>query len=297
MGHGAGYLAEMKLTAESMRELSREKIWSTPLISDLEFESLNNSVYQTPDEKRELFKKRQANYFGFEEDCQLLNEIATSSAGRLAGLKAGVMLGADPIHLLVMDVNTRLDSTRADRDKSAHNKHYALLTFALRKIGITIVKGLLEYDGRAIRRENKYLFAETVLERSSELKILHGLSSAADTEEKMIAFASRFLTSVGLKFINKQVKEVGGVVRVAFIDPEAIALLNLLIVQAQNHSKSPIFNEIPELSVGLYAYSIMKHLTMSDTRPEFKYIRSFPEAFWKAIDAYLENYKIQKLVA
>lgn len=296
-GNGRGHLAEMKLTAEAMKELERERLWETPLVSDHEFEGLKECIYQTPEEKRKLFKKRQANYFGFEEDSVLLNQIVTSSAVRLSGLKAGVMLGADPIHLFVMDVNNRLDHTRADKDKSAYNKHYGVLKFALSKLGVTVVNGLLESDGRAIRHENKYLFTEAVLERSMELKILHGLSSSADTEEKMVAFASRFLTSVGLKFVTKQVREDGVHVRFSRIDPEALALLNLLIAQAQKASKAPIFNEIDELSVGLYAYSIMKDLPMSVDRAEFKYIRSFPEAFWKALDAYLESYKVQKIVA
>jgi len=296
-GVGVGHLKEMKLTAEAMKELERQKLWATLLISDLAYEVLNESIYLSPDEKRQVFKKRQANYFGFEEDCELLNKIATLSAVKLSGLKSGVMMGANPIHLLMIDVNFRLDSTRATKDKTAYNKHYSLLKFALAKLGVETLNGMLSYDGRAITREAKYLFADAVLDRSQELKILHGLTSSADDEDKMVAFASRFLTSIGLNFVNKQIRVGGDRVRVSYIDDEALELLNVLILQAQKNSKSIIFNPLQELSVGLYAYSLIKDLSIAKDRPEFQYIRSFPEAFWQAMDAYLEDYKVQKLIA
>lgn len=244
----------MKELSDQIREVEKTKLRETELISDEEYEVLESQTHKSSEEQRQLLKKRQSRLFGLDagED---LNELITMSTQALNGRRNALMLGANNDTLFMLDMMNRVDTKRADKDKTAFSDRQALARGFLFFFGISFMNDVPSYDGREITAPVKHMAFDYLLNNRRDLDVLmHIKVPLCDTDKKREDFVRRVLTSLGLKFHRVRRRTIRGLEYEFYLDNTRVERMREDILTAREKSQSSMFTGIEDIPGNLKAY-------------------------------------------
>lgn len=281
---------------KDLKAIEKEKLESTPLITDDEYAELSELFTVNAEERRKLFKKRLANTFGFLEDDGDLNALVTESTGSITARRKALILGGQADHLLLLDIVNRLDIDRYDHDKTALYDYQKLLRGFLAIFGVTFENDIPNYDDREIGALQKHLAFEFLMENERDFKVLHGIKIGhPKTDKEKNALVGRVLQSLGFKYSKKKAR-VGGVSTwVYFLCNNRIQRCINDILRAQRYSKSTIFAGLEELPGILKGYWFQYRAGTPDKSPFWPYLRRLPDLELARVHRILEQQYLELL--
>lgn len=251
-----GYNLKMLMDelTDQIKEVEKQKLREAELLTDEEFEILDNQTLKNAEEQRQLLKKRQARLFGLEAGDEL-NDVVTMSTQALNGRRKGLMLGANNDDLFLIDMINRFDTKRHDKDKTAFADHQGLGRGFMFYLGVEFLNDVPSYDGREITARDKDLAFDFLLNHSRDLEILQGIKiPLCDTDKKRHEFVRRVLTSFGLKY-RREKKRVGvSSVYKYYLDDERFNRWVEDVRRAKEFSDSTMFTGLEEVPGNLKAY-------------------------------------------
>lgn len=240
--------------SDKIKDLERAKLRETELISDEEYEVLENQTHKSSEEQRQLLKKRQSRLFGLEAGKDL-NELVTMSTQALNGRRNALMLGASNDTLFMLDMMNRVDLKRADKDKTAFADRQLLGRGFLSFFGVSFLNDVPSYDGRQVTPMVSFEAFEFLLNQRRDLEILMHIKMPPCYEEKeKHDFVKRVLKSLGMKFTRVKRRTLQGLVDDLFLDNHRIERMRQDILTAKQHSQSSMFTGIEEIPGNLKAY-------------------------------------------
>ena len=226
----------------------------TELISDEEFEVLDNQTLKGADEQRQLLKKRQARLFGLTAGDRL-DEVVTMSTQALNARRKGLMLGANNDDLFLIDMINRIETKRHDKDKTAFADHQGLCRGFLSYFGVEFVDDIPHYNGQEITPLLKGQAFDFLNYNNRDLEILHGMKvPLCDTDKKRQDFVRRMLSSLGLKYRRERVRNGIDSSYIYYLDGERFGRLVEDIEIAKEFSVSTMFTGLEEIPGNLKAY-------------------------------------------
>jgi len=262
------------LLNETIKEIEKDRLIETPLIDDERHGELEKEQVHSPDEKRELFKKRQANFFGFEEDCEQLNSVIILSNQAIGARRKFLMLSADRKHLVYLDIINRVNDKRADIEKTAFHELYDVLTGFLELFGLKFLNGVPTYDGRSLTNKDRLKAYKYLGMCEHELKILHGMALPSTKEEKdKLSFVSRVLSSLGLKLTRHRTEGETWYT----LNEWRVRLLTEDCLRALKTSKSVFFKDVEELPQVVESYYYAQLSGSTERSFLYQYIQALPE--------------------
>lgn len=244
----------MEELKDQIKEVERQKLREAELLTDEEFELLDNQTLKSAEDQRLLLKKRQSRLFGLPAGDEL-NDVVTMSTQALNARRRGLLLGANNDDLFLIDMLNRFDKKRADKDKTAFADHQGLGRGFLFHFGVTFVSDIPHYDGREINAIAKAQAFDFLLANKRDLEILHGVRMPlCDTDKKREDFVRRVLTSFGLKYRREKFRTGTQTAYRYYLDEERLGRWVDDVVRAKEFSSSTMYTGLEEVPGNLKAY-------------------------------------------
>jgi hypothetical protein len=261
---------------KTLKQVERETLINTPLITDKEFEELKSKLTLTADEQRQYFKKAQADLFGFPQETDELNDLITLSSAKLKGRATSLIIGANADDLALLDVISRLDKKRHAFYLRALFDRRELLLGLLEHLHITVDDLGLSFDETPLTDYELYLTYEYLYSQADKIKIIFGseikeVANERDYKKEI----SKSLKWLGLTWEtgSRIFSQVNGVrKRLASISLSSFEIMVSDIKRAQKNSKSRIFTPLVRIPDNLrsYVFSLVNGGTYSEYNSFFE---------------------------